>query len=339
MNETGRLDLALRLSVAGMLVAVVGLGAYFGWTVYSDRQEASEATPALRVIKAMREQVRGKPNDAMLRVRLGEAVAAAGKSQEAIEQLNAALKIDPKHTGALLDLGQIAMMNGRPNEAREYFKKVVELTSEGGLEEVNQRREIALYQLGVIALGQKEYAEAIGNFKAALRIRKDASDTYFYLARALDASGEEDGAKEQLKFALAFDPNFAQARFYYGQLLLREGDTVGASEQFQHAVRASPDSKEPKQALAALGKSDELLVKARGLVDKDLSAAYDTIRIACNVDPENFEALKLHAEILVKMDEKDNALTVYKQAQQLEPDNAEVKAAIKELEPKKKRKK
>ena len=56
---------------------------------------------------------------------------------------------------------------------------------------VDERRENALYNLGLLRfVATSEYEEAAGYFKEALRIRKDASDTYYNLAVRL--RGMED---------------------------------------------------------------------------------------------------------------------------------------------------
>ncbi len=75
-----------------------------------------------------------------------------GQVPEATEQLNAALKIDPKHIGAYLDLGLVALAAKNPAAAESYFKKVVDLTEGSQYAALNSSRETALYNLGLIAL-------------------------------------------------------------------------------------------------------------------------------------------------------------------------------------------
>ncbi|MDP2401996.1 MAG: tetratricopeptide repeat protein, partial [Actinomycetota bacterium] len=97
------LDIALNSGLAVALIGILVIGGLFGYQIYVDRQRAEAANPAMRVVTSIREQVRQSPNDAILRVRLGEALGAAGRFDEAIEQFNAALQIDPEHIGAYLD--------------------------------------------------------------------------------------------------------------------------------------------------------------------------------------------------------------------------------------------
>lgn len=317
----------------GLVVSILALGAYFGWTVYRDRRAAEDASPALRIIRVLKNEVRANPNDAMLRVRLGEAFAAAGREQEAIEQLNTALKIDPKHTGALIDLGQIAMANGRYGTAEEYFGQVLEATEDSEFAQTSDRRELALYQLGLIALNDKGYDDAIGYFKAALRIRKDASDTYYYLALALDGAGEATSAIQQLKIALAFDPNFGQGHFYLGQLYLRQKDRMKAAEHFGLAAQADPKAKEPKEALAQFGDPDELMDTARRLKSTDASAALEAASIARSIVPGDFEVAYLYAEVLETSGDVAGALQAYEKASLIDPKQARAKEAVARLKP------
>jgi tetratricopeptide (TPR) repeat protein len=330
MGKT-RFDTILTVAVAVLLAAVLGFGGYFGYTVYRDKIAAEDATPALRLIKVLKAQAAQSPNDAVVRVRLGEALAAAGRPQEAIEQLNAALKIDPKHTGAYLDLGQLAAGQNRPVEAERYFKKVIELTDGSTYEAVNQRREQAFYNLGMLALNQKKYEDAVANYKAALRIRNDASDTYYYLSRALYKTGEVDGAIQSVESALAFDPNFGPAHYFLGELYMSKGDKVNASFEYHRAATIDPSAAEPKKAIQQFGDPEQLLAKARSEEDTNLESALETVLIVRNLVPESAKAAILHGEILVKRKSFPDALDVYRQAAKLDPTNKDVQAIVKSL--------
>jgi tetratricopeptide (TPR) repeat protein len=331
MGDSRRLDRILGISALVLGLVVVGFAAYFGYNVYVDRKAAEEATPAGRIAKVIAQQVRKAPNDAILRVRYGEALASAGRTKDAIEQFNAALKIDPKHTGAMIDLGQIALSDKQASTASRYFKQVVDLTAGSTMEDVNQRREIALYQLGRIALSQNEWEQAIGYFKGALRIRNDASDTYYYLARAFDGNGDADEAMRQLEIAVKFDPNFAQARYFLGDLYMAQGDKVLASYNYGKAAQIAPDAPEPQAAIAKFGTPEELIAKAKTLLASDPEAALESARIARNIDFENPDAAKMVAMVLAEQGEYKLALATYKEAEKFAPQDAEIKAAIEEL--------
>ena len=332
MGESSRIDLVSKVVIVTLIVAVVGTAGYFGWTVYSDRVLAERSSPAGRIIAVLRDQIKAEPNDAALRVRLGEALSAIGRDEEAIEQFNAALTIDPEHTGALIDLGHLAVRNKRMTEADGYFRQVIELTEGSEFEAASDRREIALYQLGVISVSQRRYEDAIGYLKAALRIRKDASDSYYFLALAMDGIEDTEGAIRQLEIAVAFDPNFGQAQYYLGQLHSRAGDEVKAAEHFAAAVKADPDALEPKEALEQFGSVSELLAQARQLQAGQPAQALERAMIANYVAPKDPAAALLKAELLEETDEPKAALDAYRAALKLSPESQPIQAAIERLQ-------
>lgn len=291
-------DIWLNVIVVVLILGVLGVGAYFGYTVYRDKQLENATSPAGRVAAALSSQVRKNPNDAVLRVRLGEAYAAMGKFPQAIEQLNAAIKINPKHVGAYYDLGMVASMNKRQSDAEAYFQKVISLTDSEDMANVDATRENAFFNLGLIALDRKEYDQAAGSFKAALRIRSDSSDTYYQLAHALQALGDTDGAIQQVGMAVTFDPSFAEAHYYLGQLFQSKQDQVNASFEFRNAANQAPGNNPPQQALAAMGTAASWVSKAKASFSAgDLSSALNSALVAGNIDPTNKDAAALLQQI------------------------------------------
>jgi tetratricopeptide (TPR) repeat protein len=328
------LNLWLNIALGVLLVGILGGAAYFGYSYYRDQQADLATTAGGRLAALLTAQVRKNPNDVILRVRLGEALGGMGKYADATEQLNAALKIEPKHIGAHLDLGLVALASNDPSVAESYFKKVVELTDGSQYAALNQSREVALYNLGLLAMEKKQYGDAAGYFKAALVVRKDASDTYYQLAKALQGMGEVDGAIQQLEIGLKFDPGFAEAHYFLGQLYKEKKDDVNASYQFVKAAELAPDGDPPREAVEAFGPASKWVEKSRASLAADnIEEALTSVLIARNLDQKSFDAAKLHAEILIKRGSIKDALDVYRQAAAIDASNAEVKAQIAALEP------
>ena len=324
-----RLDLWLNIALGGVLVLILGAAAYFGYTVYRDRQLEDASSATGRLVTVLSAQVRQTPNDAVLRVRLGEAYGAMEKYPQAIEQFNAALKINPKHDGAYLDLGMIAMLTNNNSAAENYFKKVLSITGSDQYSGLSSVREQALYNLGLITLGEKRYSDAAGFFKGALHIRSDASDSYYQLAHALHGLGDTEDAIQQLQLGLQFDPSFAEAHYYLGQLYKEKKDDVNASYQFAQAVKLAPGADPPLQALDAYGPASDWIAKARSALGAgDIETALTDILVARNLDEKSFEAAKLHGEIAVQRGDLKDALDIYRQAAALNPKDAGVQAEI-----------
>ncbi len=325
-------DGLLRIVIIVLVSAVVGLGALLGYTVWQGSQAELTATPAQRAIKDLEATVKKSPNSAAARVRLGEALAAAGQLKPAAEQLKIAVKLDKNHTGAYLDLGILSMENEEYGPAEKYFTKVIELTQATQFEAMNQRREQALFHLGEIALEQRRYEDAAGYFKGALRIRKDASDTYYLLAQSLRGMGEDVAAVKQLNAALAFDPNYPEAHYLYGMILLDQGDKINAAVHLRKSADLAPEQAQPAAALKKLGTSEQAIKDGRDqLKAGKFKAAIDAALLATALDPESADAVIFHADALKANGDTANAAKVLKAALVLMPDDADLKNKLAEL--------
>ncbi len=325
-------DGILRIVIIVLVSAVIGLGALLGYSVWQGRQAELTATPAQRAIKDLEATVKKSPNSAAARVRLGEALAAAGQLKPAAEQLKIAVKLDKNHTGAYLDLGILSMENEEYGPAEKYFNKVVELTQATQFEAMNERREQALFHLGEIALEQRRYEDATGYFKGALRIRKDASDTYYLLAQSLRGMGEDAAAIKQLNAALAFDPNYPEAHYLYGMILLDQGDKINAAIHLRKAADLAPEQDQPAAALKKLGTSSQAVKDGRDQLEAGQNkAAIDSALLATALDPENTDAVIFHADALKADGDTAGAAKIVKAALVLMPDDTDLKNKLAEL--------
>ena len=329
-----RLDTALNSALAVLVVAILALGAWFGYAIWQVRYEAQNATPAHRFVETVKGQVRKDPNNLNLRIELGRALASVGRFDEANEQLQNALEINKESPEAYYYLGRIAMLQEDNDAAERYFMQVINLTDGDKFAELNPRREESLYALGLVAISEKEYEQAIGYLKAATRIRKDASDTYYQLARAYWGLGEADAAHEQLDIAYAFDPNYAQALYLNGEIYMNEGDEINASHWFYLSSQADPDADLPREALASFGTADErVAVGRKALAADDVEGALENALVATNIEPGNLAAQLFHAEVLVARGNNKDALDVYNKALKLASasEKVDIEAKIKAL--------
>lgn len=329
LSRAERTDALLRIVIIALVATVLSAGAFFGYTVWKTSRAEASATPAQRALASLERAVKRDPNHAGARVRYGEALASAGLFAEATEQFKAAVKIDPKHTGAWLDLGIVAMqLNERPR-AEQYFEKVVDLTEGAQYENIDQRRETALFHLGEIALDDKRFEDAAGFFKASLRIRKDASDTYYLLAQALRGMDSDDAALEQLDTALAFDPNYPEAHFLYGQILLSRNDRVNAAVHFRQAAVLAPNVKEAQAALKKMGTADEAVKRSEeALASGDEKLALEEALLARSLDPEHVDAALAHARAVIEIGDTKAARAVLGEVLKLDTDNEQAKKLL-----------
>ncbi len=181
-------------------------------------------------------------------------------------------------------------------------------------------------------LSNNEFDDAIGYFKSALRIRNDASDTYYYLARAFDGAGDVDEALRQLEIAVKFDPNFAQARYFLGDLYLAQGDKVLASYNYGKAAQLAPDAPEPQAAIAKFGSPEELDRQGEDADEvRSRGRARDRAESPATSTPRTLRRRRWSRSCSTRKEDYKLALATYKEAQQLAPDDAAIKSAIEQL--------
>jgi tetratricopeptide (TPR) repeat protein len=264
-----------------------------------------------------------------LRVQLAAALGAAGLNNQAKAQLAVVIKADPKNIPAFQTLSQIELIEKDYTNAKGHLQRILDLTDTGDYQNVNQRRELAFFHLGEIALVQKRYEDAVGYFKAALRIRKDASDTYLRLAQAYAGLDVPDMALEQLDIALTFDPRMAEAHYERGKLLFKKGDKVNAAWEYRAALDGAPESREAQAAMDSLGTYREWFDKAEAAFkSSQMQPALDAVRIARAIDPTSFDAAMLHGQILERVGDFSAAADAYTIAVKVRPDDGSATSAL-----------
>lgn len=81
-------------------------------------------------------------NSAIAHSSLGTVLTAAGKHDEALVELDEAIKLDPKDTSAYVNRAEIQLQRADFQAASEDLKRAIELDPEGSNEAANRAREI-----------------------------------------------------------------------------------------------------------------------------------------------------------------------------------------------------
>ncbi len=321
------LDIALWTAV----IAVIVLASYLGWSVWSQNRQVVEATPASRAVAAIQADLKKKPNNIDLRMQLAQALVVAGREREAIAQYKAVLKVKKDFTSALSGLGFIAAKDKDWKTAQGYFQKVTDLLGNTPNADRNRTLETAYYYLGTAQMEQRKYEDAIGNFKAALRIRRDASDTHYALAYSYKQIDSMKKYREELEAAVAFDPKMPEANYDLALLMIQEGDVGQAAELLRTSADAAPDVAKPQQALEDLGPFSKRLASAQSLATTDVKKALVEARVAVALEPDNLEALRLLATLWEKNKNSGKALSTYERVLMVVPNDAAAKKAVERL--------
>ena len=158
------------------------------------------------------------------RLRLGDALAAAGRYREALDHYSRALELEPENREALLKAATARVDLGRFGEALPALRRLVELEPDDG--RVRLRLAAALEGLG---------EEALSHWRAALERElpdRERAFAWFGLANALGRRGRFDEAVSAYRAALELEPGSSGAWLNLATLLDHLGRRDEAAEAY-----------------------------------------------------------------------------------------------------------
>ncbi len=129
----------------------------------------ADAEPLLRHLTAER------PDAAALHLQLGRVLAAQGKSDDAIAEIETALKLSPSDSDAQRELADLYASTGKNDRAETAYRTLA----------AAHPNDAELHRgLGQALLREKKFPEAQQEFLAAVRLKRDWPDVYVDLAFA-----------------------------------------------------------------------------------------------------------------------------------------------------------
>jgi tetratricopeptide (TPR) repeat protein len=177
--------------------------------------------------------VRISPRNALGHFNLGASLAKLpGRMPEAIEQYQAALRINPDYAEAHNNLGTVLISGGDCAAAIPHFEAAVRVRPDYAG---------ASYNLGFCQMALGNYQAAIPSFEAAIRAQPDFANAYFGLGDALGRiPGRAPDAIQQYQAGLQLRDD-GPAHASLGELLAGLGRAEEAIAHLQAAQRIHPD--------------------------------------------------------------------------------------------------
>jgi tetratricopeptide (TPR) repeat protein len=164
--------------------------------------------------------------------KLGEALAAQGKTDEAVRHYYEALRIKPDLVAAHLNLGVALRKEGKINEAVEHFSMA--LRAEPDCAE-------AYYELGVTLEKQGNFDGAEKHYIKALRIKPDYAKAHNNLGIVLAFRKKDKEAIFHLYEALRIDSDFVGAYYNLGIIYANQRNIEKAILHYKKALYFSPN--------------------------------------------------------------------------------------------------
>jgi tetratricopeptide (TPR) repeat protein len=219
-------------------------------------------------ISSYEKAVKLNPKDVEALFKLGGALAATNRLNEAIKCCKKAMRIQPGCCGAKFVLADIHSSQGNHRAAEEIYTSMLELKpssvwtwractklgiclsyqgdNKGAMELYRKvigapeadpsLKVIALTLLALALADQSKIDEGIDLLKAALSIDPTVSSVHCNLGGLLTMKGDDEAALAAYRKALAINPKYGIAAAGIASCLSKQGDAVGALKYDQKAL-------------------------------------------------------------------------------------------------------
>jgi len=208
-------------------------------------------------------------------------------------------------TSAATDLAQVVALHqaGNFREAETGYREILR---------TNDASADACHLLGVIALQEHRYSEAVERIRRAITLRPDVAMMHSNLGVALKSLGRPQEALVRYQQALVVQPNYAEGHYNLGLLLHQQGDGEGAAAAYRRAIHFKSDYAEANNGLGQV-------LRELGRLDEAAAALQQALRHR----PDLAEAHINLGNVQREQQKPDKAVASYQEALRLKPGLAE----------------
>jgi len=301
-EERGALDDAERAYRDTLAAAVDNVdAAYLLGRLCGQRGRLDEA-------EALLQGVIGRvPNFAPAQRDLALTLHALGRSEQAVQHYQQALRLDPADRGARLNLANLHMDQRNFLEAERMLRTLLALDPRmPGLHE----------RLGYAVQQQGRAADAAQLLETALAARPSA-ETAYNLGVARQALGDSDAARVVFEQAVQLRSDYAPSLHALGKLALRDSDPQAAYDWLLRATDADPGN--------ALARND---FGVACLQLRRFEEARENLDLAIALDPQHPNARFNRALVEIESRQYERAEQRFREMISVEPQNAEAHAGL-----------
>ena len=219
-NRLGERGQADRMLIAAAVLVLLGQATWRRCDIYASSE------------KLWRDNVTKNPFAWTARNGLGSALEGAGRIDEAIDQYQQAVRINPEYAEGHYNLGAALWRVGASDAAIEHYEQAL-------LIKTNFAE--AHYNLGTVLWPTRGVQAALPHFEAAVRINPDYAEAHNNLGVALQQEGHVREAIGHYERAIQIKPDYVDAHNNLAVALEREGRIQEAIQQYEMVVRLKPD--------------------------------------------------------------------------------------------------
>jgi len=257
-----------------------------------------------------REAVALAPYDFDLKLSLATALMDDGQNEAAAAILNEMVKQNPKSGLALLNLGAVLYREQEYSGSADAYRRASQLDAVS---------EAAKFSLAKVLITLVRFTEASVLLEPYLRDHPENMEAHYLLGITYQGLGNLEQAKSELERAVQLNENDFDSQYKLGSVLREDGKYEDAILHLKRAVALKPDSQEAHYQLDRAyhqAKQPEL-AEQENLVFQRLQKAVVDQRRATTLEDEGAQN--------VKAGDLQKAVSVYKEALELVPQDAKVR--------------
>ncbi|MEP6741852.1 MAG: tetratricopeptide repeat protein [bacterium] len=165
----------------------------------------------------------------------------AQQNEAAEKEARRALRLNPGAGDAYALLGIILASRGNANtEASEALSQAVAL---------DPANFDAVFNLGRVQYGQKDYSGAVKSFRVAVELRPKFAEARFFLGTSLEEADDSAAALVEYQKLVKLDPESVYGQLGSGALLLKQDRKAEAISALQQAIAIEPRNFEARWSL------------------------------------------------------------------------------------------
>jgi tetratricopeptide (TPR) repeat protein len=210
--------------------------------------------------------VEAAPADIKARLAFAQLLAADGSLDDAMEQADAALKIDAASPVALRMKAELLSRKGDMAALEDVLTRLEKAAPASGMGAFGKGR---LYR------SQKKYPEAIAAFDEALKLEPHSVIILSELIKTYLASGDTATAEARLRTVLKEDPDNRAVHYLLGSVLAARKDYAGAEAEFQKQLKINAQSSSIYQVIAKVRASQGDMKGVEAILRQGLDALPD----------------------------------------------------------------
>ena len=173
------------------------------------------------------------PKNFEARTLLGAVCAQHGDSEEAIRQIDVALRINPNIAFVHDNRGSALLNLNKFEEALTSFDRAIALKPDDAQ---------AFQNRGGALRGLERFNEALASFDKAIALRADNAEAFFGRGISLQKLSRQDEALTSFDRAIALKPHYAEAFYHRGIVLHQVKRLEEALESYDQAIALKPDN-------------------------------------------------------------------------------------------------